>query len=337
MAVKRLLKHVIESARAPFAPLAWRSRPAPRLVVLMYHRVLPPEHPDRVIEQPGMYVSPATFDLHLSLLRRYFSLVQLDDWVRQATAGEALPEQACAITFDDGWRDNFEHALPALRRHNAPATIFLVSGMTGTYQDFWPNRLARALVRLPPGGELSGMLGEMLRPAMDRVRARGSWSLAELDAAILVAKQIDEARIVESLREVEGRCGGAGDLRAVLDASEIRAMADSGLVRFGSHTRTHFRFRGAVPAEVLDSEIAGSRADIAATVGKAFAPVFCYPNGDITPEAVAAVRAHYTAAVTTQTGWHARTDDPFLIRRVGMHEDVSARSSGFLARLARGP
>jgi peptidoglycan/xylan/chitin deacetylase (PgdA/CDA1 family) len=300
----------------------------------MYHRVLPPDHADRAFEQPGMYVSPATFDLHVQLLKRHFTLVHLDEWVRRALSGEALPDQACAVTFDDGWRDNFEHAFPVLRRHAAPATIFLVSGMTGTNSDFWPNRLARMLVRLRPA-QLKGPLGGVLAPLLARVTAGEGWSAENLDAAVVTAKQLDERQINQSLDEMQAEVGAGADCRAVLDHSEIQLMAASGLVRYGSHTRTHCRFRGEFAQQVLEDEILGSRTEIATFAGDAFAPVFCYPNGDITPAALAEVRRHYAAAVTTCVGWHGLADDPFLIRRVGMHEDVSNRASGFLARLAR--
>jgi peptidoglycan/xylan/chitin deacetylase (PgdA/CDA1 family) len=347
MAVKRQLKRIAASVLAPLAPLAWSRRPAPRLLVLMYHRVLPPEHPDRAIEQPGMYVSPATLDMHLTTLKRHFPIVHLDDWVRSAARGEA-PPQACALTFDDGWRDNFDHAFPVLRRHEAPATIFLVSAMTGTNQDFWPNRLARLLSQLPPGAVLPESLEKALAPVLAHARSAGTWSLEDLDRAVVLAKQVGEAQIEAALAEAEAQArartpalhaqadaGPTSDSeRAVLNEDEVALMAASGLVRFGSHTRTHYRFRGEVAPNVLEREIGGSRVEIAAAAGAATADVFCYPNGDTTPAAVECVGRHYAAAVTTEKGWHDPSANRFLIRRIGVHEDISDRPAAFLARIS---
>jgi peptidoglycan/xylan/chitin deacetylase (PgdA/CDA1 family) len=333
MALKRQLKRIAESVLAPLAPLVWSRRPAPRLLVLMYHRVLPPGHPDRAIEQPGMYVSPATLDMHLTTLERHFPIVHLDDWVRSAARGEA-PAQACALTFDDGWRDNFDHAFPVLRRHKAPATIFLVSGMTGTHQDFWPNRLARLLARWPPGATLPGALEKVLAPVLAQSRS-GGWSLENLDRAVVLAKQLGEAQIDAGLAEAERQQPQPLDSeRAVLNEDEVSLMAASGLIRFGSHTRTHYRFRGQVAPEVLEREIGGSREEIAASAGPAVADVFCYPNGDTTPAAVECVGRHYAAAVTTEKGWHDPSANRFLIRRIGVHEDISDRPAAFLARIS---
>jgi peptidoglycan/xylan/chitin deacetylase (PgdA/CDA1 family) len=330
-AVKGGLKRLAEVAVAPLAPLVWGLQPAPSLLVLMYHRVLPPEHGDRAIEQPGMYVSPATLDMHLQVLKRHFPIVHLDEWIATAATGGPLPKRACALTFDDGWRDNFEYAFPVLRRHQAPATIFLVSAMTGTEREFWPNRLARRLALLSAAEALPEPLERVLAPVLEPARRSGRWRLEELDQAIVLAKQLGEEEI-QRLLDTLPPAAAAG--RAVLNEDEVRAMAASGLVRFGSHTRTHLRFRGELPAPILAEEIGGSRAEIAQVAGPAGVGVFCYPNGDTTPAAIGVVRQHYLAAVTTRKGWHSAGADPFLIRRIGVHEDISNRPAAFLARIS---
>ena len=329
--VKRLLKTVAEGVVATIAPIAWRMRSSPRLLVMMYHRVLPAEHPDALVEQPGMYVSPATLDMHLAYLKKEFELVHLDDWVRRAARGEALPRRACAITFDDGWRDNFDHALPVLRRHAAPATIFLVSTFIGTGKEFWPNRLTRILASSSLDLVLPAALAAAIAPAVASARANGRWSRENIDQAIGLAKHLGEEEIVAQLDAIPG--AGAEPRRDVLNREEIREMTSDDLVRFGSHTRTHFRLRGEVAPEVLRDEVVLSAAEIADTTGRA-ADLFCYPNGDFTTAAVDAVRGRYIAAVTTRRGWHSPSADPFLIRRIGVHEDLARHRRGFIARVS---
>jgi len=332
---KRALKVVAETLVAGTVPAVWRFRPAGGLLVLMYHRVLPPEASERRIEQPGMYVSPVTLDLHFSLLKRYFEFVHLDDWLRRAGQREELPRIACAITFDDGWRDNFEHALPVLRKYHVPATIFLVSGYTGTAREFWPNRLGRLLlaeVSQPGSVEFPEPLRRLIEPVLQGARRLGAIGSEAVDCAIAVAKQLEESQIRDLIARTGGRGSELGNVRDVLDQEEIRAMADSGLVRFGSHTRTHYRLRGEIAPEVLHREIVESRAEIAASCGQPV-NVFCYPNGDMTASAENLVRQHYRGAVTTSKGWHGAHRDPFRIRRIGVHEDISSRPDSFLARI----
>ena len=62
--------------------------------------------------------------------------------------------------------------------------------------------------------------------------------------------------------------------------------------------------------------------------------LFCYPNGETTATARRLVSQNYLGAVTTRKGWHSLEDDPFLIRRTGVHEDVSSRRAALLARIS---
>lgn len=82
----------------------------------MYHRVIPQEQVDRDAVEPGMYVTPETFSRHVDWLAEEFRVVALQEIVERLAKGQSLPPRACAITFDDGWRDNLEYAAPALER-----------------------------------------------------------------------------------------------------------------------------------------------------------------------------------------------------------------------------
>ena len=97
-AVKRRLRGAIESVAATIAPIGWRLGHEPQLVILMYHRVLPGSDPRCANEQPGMWVSPESLDMHLRVLRKHFDLVHLDDWLSDRASGRELPRRACSIT-----------------------------------------------------------------------------------------------------------------------------------------------------------------------------------------------------------------------------------------------
>jgi peptidoglycan/xylan/chitin deacetylase (PgdA/CDA1 family) len=96
--------------------------------VLMYHRV----SPLTVVEEKNelvrdLTVLPEDFEAQVAHLRREgYALLSVYDVQKALLENEPLPERAVAITLDDGYRDNFEHAFPILQRHGASATIFLV-------------------------------------------------------------------------------------------------------------------------------------------------------------------------------------------------------------------
>ena len=284
-----------------------------------------------------MFVSPETLDLHLNELKRYFELVHLDEWLRRAKLGAKLPRLSCAITFDDGWRDNYEFALPVLAKHGAPATIFLVSDYIGTSYRFWPNRLMSLLQRsfAEPGSvTFPEPLSRIVAPLLAQAAERGELRADDADAVVLGAKEWDEEQIrnlVETAeRSADHISQTGGD---ILDREQVVRMSATGLVRFGSHTATHFRLGGQVSAQNLEREIVGSRKDLQDLCGQPI-DLFCYPNGETSPGAVDLVRREYLGAVTTRKGWHDTGGDPHLTRRIGVHEDVSNARDLFMERLS---
>jgi peptidoglycan/xylan/chitin deacetylase (PgdA/CDA1 family) len=334
--LKTVAKRAVVGAVARTAPITWRWRAPGSLVVMMYHRVLPANSPARRTEQPGMYVSPETFDLHLRELKQRFELVHLDEWLQRAKQGATLPKLACAITFDDGWRDNYEFALPALTKHAVPATIFLVSGYIGTSYLFWPNRLMTLLQRSfsePGSVTFPEPLRRVAEPMLAQAASRGRLTTEDADAVVQAAKDWSEEEIRSLVETAARSCGESHEEREILDREQIMQMGASGLIRFGSHTATHFRLGGRIPSADLEREIVSSQSALRELSGQTV-NLFCYPNGETSAEAIDLVRRHYLGAVTTIRGWHGSSDDPYLIRRIGVHEDVSSARAPFLERLS---
>ena len=334
--LKRIAKRAVVHTIARTAPLTWRWRGPGALVVLMYHRVLPKDSPARRTEQPGMYVSPATLDLHLTELKRRFEPVHLEEWLRRAKTGAPLPRLACAITFDDGWRDNYEYALPVLAKHQFPATIFLVSSYIGTSYRFWPNRLMSLLQKsfAEPGSvDYPQPLRRIVEPVLAQARAHGTFPAEEADRAVQAAKILGEEEIRALIEAAEKSAGDALEAAEILSREEIGRMTATGLIRFGSHTATHYRLGGHPSAQAMEREIVASRDALRRLCGQEIA-LFCYPNGDTSPAAIECVRSHYLGAVTTHSGWHGPNGDPHLIERIGVHEDVSATRAAFQSRLS---
>jgi len=336
--VRALAAKLLRALLAIAGPLAWRLWRGPRLLILMYHRVLPAGHPALAGEQPGMYVTPESLRMHLAVLKRHFTLVHLDDWLAAAERGAPLPRSACAITFDDGWRDNFEFAWPELRAAGAPATLFLVADFIGSAYRFWPNRLASALGATPVPRLREALPSRLARLFEDAGVFEGSGgsalSAAATERAIAACKQLTDREAeaeIDALTAALGTPDSPGT-RDLLDWDEIQVLSRSGLVRFGSHTRHHCRLTANLPADVLQDEVEGSRAALAQRLAQPV-PLFCYPNGDHCEAAVEAVKSNYRAAVTTRRGWNDARSDRFTLRRVGVHEDIAHEPRGFLARL----
>ncbi len=90
--------------------------------VLCYHSVNSVTNPE---SDP---ITPESFEQHLAYLQAHRTVVPLASLVKAIRGEGHIPHDAVAITFDDGYRDNFEVAYPLLRKYGAPATMFVVTG-----------------------------------------------------------------------------------------------------------------------------------------------------------------------------------------------------------------
>ncbi len=98
--------------------------------ILTYHHVAPV--PPAGDEHGGLYVAPAHFAAQMTwLARQGYYVATLDEVRADLLGGERLPRKSVAVTFDDGWADNYTHAFPVLQQHGFPATIFLTAGKIG--------------------------------------------------------------------------------------------------------------------------------------------------------------------------------------------------------------
>jgi len=335
--VKRIIKRGMQHVIARVGPHT-RSTGSPRLLVLMYHRILPAEDPRTRLEEPGMVVTPESFREHLVTVNKYFETVKLSDWLERRDRGQPLPNKACAISFDDGWADNYEFAYPVLRDTATPATVFLVSDMIGTRDRFWPERLARLLETIA-----SHHRELWSKPELAWLRNAETGYVfgdkppvpEELTEIIAVAKNLSDDIVHKRLDAIEMMVGKSanGAPASLLGWEQVREMLASGLIEAGSHTRHHVRLNEDTPQDLMEQEIIASKQIIDQQTGETV-KIFCFPNGDYTTTALALVREHYIGAVTTQAGWNTADTESHLLSRIGIHNDISRDRTAFLARLS---
>ena len=90
------------------------------VTILAYHSI----HPH--IYHP-LSVSPAHFEKQLKYIATHCNVIPLSQLVSDLKCHKTLQENTVAISFDDGYSDNYEFAFPLLKKYNLPATIFLVT------------------------------------------------------------------------------------------------------------------------------------------------------------------------------------------------------------------
>lgn len=125
--VKRLLGHSLFAAHLDAVLLRNAA------VVVAFHRIQETDGSD------SLTIGAGTFERHCRFFARHFRVVSLRNLVDRLEHGMRL-DHHLAITFDDGYRDNFENALPVLEKLSLPATFFVVSDWIGTDVVPWWDR-----------------------------------------------------------------------------------------------------------------------------------------------------------------------------------------------------
>jgi peptidoglycan/xylan/chitin deacetylase (PgdA/CDA1 family) len=99
----------------------------------MYHRITD------IVDEQG--VNRDVFEQQMDYIRTNMNPVSLSEIAECLSLGKPIPPKAVAITFDDGYEDNYTNAYPVLKKYEIPATIFLTAGYIGTSKVFWWDKL----------------------------------------------------------------------------------------------------------------------------------------------------------------------------------------------------
>ena len=298
-----------------------------RVVVLMYHRVLP-DGADTFSEE-GIIVTPATFARHLRFLKRYFHPLSVDELAESLHSDRRLPSRGCLITFDDGWHDNVTHALPLLEAHGVPAVVFLATDFVGSSSCFWQERLTRRMYRAIELDGPARTLVEahtssdvrLLPPAERRRAIRAAVTRMKEWPAADVARF--ESRLDEALAGANIDLASHGDDR-FMDWQDAAQLAPPSPLVAAAHGCSHLPLTTLPPAQA-EHELRDARARVQAALGRQVTAI-AYPNGNYDDTVVQlAGRAGYRIGFTTQRGLVSEGDDPLRLRRLNVHE-ASTRS-----------
>jgi peptidoglycan/xylan/chitin deacetylase (PgdA/CDA1 family) len=272
-----------------------------RPLVLGYHRVVDDFAGAADGNIPSMLTSVHMFERHLDWLAKRFRFVSLDDIAAHEAGTVPLTEPVVAITFDDGYRDVYEHAIPRLKQRGIPAAMFVVTDLVETNAWHAHDRLYRllrkAFERWPtPRCELAGLLSRLDVPPARTLAGRASCSgvLSTVTAMLAHLSHDELERVMTGLEEMVG-CPGIAPPPVVTWAM-LREMRAAGFT-IGSHTCAHVSLPTESPTSIHE-QLVDSKRTLERELGE---PVrhFAYPGGQFTPAVVAqVVEAGYACAYT---------------------------------------
>ncbi len=287
--------------------LNWVSPAGPRggLSILIFHRVFPEFDP---LLPEG--IDAHHFDALMRWIKKWFNVLPLAEAVIRLQQGN-LPARAAAITFDDGYADNYEVALSILQRHDLPATFFIAVGFLGGGRMF--NDTVIETVRRCQQPEL-----DLTALGLGRHDLR---SIAKKRQAILVLLQqikyllfTQRQDVVHAIAEIT-KVDLPNDL--MMTAQQVKQLREIGM-GIGAHTVQH-PILARLKAGEAEREIADSRDYLQELLGESVT-LFAYPNGkpqtDYCYDHVAMVRRlGLQAAVSTAWGVARKGSDRFQLPR----------------------
>ncbi len=286
-------------------------------VILVYHRVASLQS-----DPYSLAVSTDHFAQQLDHLAHTCHPMRLLDLIAAVQHG-ALPHRAVAVTFDDGYCDNYQNAYPLLASARIPATIFVISDMINSRQEFWWDDLQRILLlsaRIPSHLQMT-ILGRSFEWQLDSAehRQRAHNAIYKLLKPLFPQER---HTILEHLANwADVPAAGRGDYRA-MTRTELSELSNSGLIEIGGHTRLHPQL-SALPVDEQRAEIVGGRQRLEELIGKPI-ETFAYPYGettDFTDETAEVVcSAGFRAALTTIHGYVEPGESLFRLRRCAVFD-----------------
>jgi peptidoglycan/xylan/chitin deacetylase (PgdA/CDA1 family) len=276
-----------------------------RLSILIYHRVAAqpdPLFPDECDAQ--------RFDQQMRQLVGGFNIIPLSEAVRALARG-TLPPRAACITFDDGYADNAEVALPILQRHGLPATFFVAAGFLDGGR-MW-NDTVIELVRRAPGESFDLSKVGLGRFEIGDVAQRRQAIINLIDKLKYLPIEARQAKVDEMCALIPV----VPPDNLMMTSDQLRALHAAGM-EIGGHTVNH-PILARTEDSVASTEI-GNGKEMLEDIIRGQVRLFAYPNGKPGrdymrqhPEMVK--RLGFDAAVSTAYGTATLGSDVYQLPR----------------------
>jgi peptidoglycan/xylan/chitin deacetylase (PgdA/CDA1 family)/CelD/BcsL family acetyltransferase involved in cellulose biosynthesis len=285
---------------------SWARRQGPTGRILYYHRV----------NDEGDPFFPSTpvdvFERQMRFIAHRYKVVSLDGLVShlESDASEAV----VAITFDDGYRDNYDNAFPVLQRHGLPATIFLSTGSLDSREPLWFEVLAGAIKT--SAKEFLDIEVDLPRRFWMRTLEERLQANSELFALLRRMPDDERRRRLTALLHELAPADATQRRDMMLTWDQVRHLKKRN-IDFGGHTVTH-PFLSRLSPDQVTWEVTECKRRIELELQE---PVdyFAYPSGrneDFGSWNKDAIRsAGYRAAVSTIWGSNDRSTDRMELRR----------------------
>lgn len=296
----------------------------------MYHRVHTPQ-----TDPWDLSVDPAYFEEQIKFISSNYTIVPAGELMRQLRNGK-LEHKSVALTFDDGYIDNFEHARPVLEKYSVPATFFITDSYLTEDRPFWWDELENIIVhtdQLPGhlslthhGETISFDLGDEkildsdLREKHRNYRAynpptKRTRLYVELWKVFSDISKKEQQELIATLRQWAGLSNDELVVEGCMTLEQLKILAKNPLFTVGGHTKTH-PFLANLPTDHQRYEIAENKRFLEIATGTNV-DQFAYPSGNFSESTQKILQEeHFLCAFTTNSSCVFNHTEPFSIPRL---------------------
>ncbi len=285
----------------------------PNAAILMYHSVLDdPRSAELFLGEMGH--SRDVFRGQMELIAKKYHPVSLEQIKNFVLGNVDLPTRSVAVTFDDGYRDNYEIAAPILKQVGVPATFYATVDCVQERKLPWPSRL-RFMFRTTKRNEWSDAAGREW--PLGNLAERESALLRSCDECCQLGGTMQSDYVSRLEKELDTAAPGESGF-LMMDYEQLKGLVSQGHI-VGSHTLSHPNM-AYVDAETAQRELIESRQHLERGLGRSVTH-FSYPCPALSPHwtertVEASRKAGYQTAVTTNEGLAQRNDSPLKLNRL---------------------
>lgn len=243
-------------------------------IIVIYHRIVD-DHSEYLNKGSVVHHHINYFKREIPFLKKNYQILGMDEVVQCLKAGKGFKRPSIAITFDDGYLDNYTHAYPVLKEHGVPATIYLVTGLIGTSERTWTDQVELAFLETK---EDYFSLPSLFSDNRLKIRTKKEREQANIKVAEALKLKPDDKRreLMEEIFEALKVNGNYQKSRMMLNWDEVQKMAED-RITIGSHSHTH-PILSRMPVQKAKEDILNSKKIIEENLGIKVKH-FAFPNG----------------------------------------------------------
>jgi peptidoglycan/xylan/chitin deacetylase (PgdA/CDA1 family) len=289
----------------------------PRILIFTYHRVLP----EITFNPFDTVISLKAFNKQINFLAQKYAIISLKDAVKQLTHGQLNTKMQIVLSFDDGYRDNYEIVYPILKKMGIPAVFFIIANYINSNSLLWDVEIAKILSENRKRNKVK-IANQIIKESI--FQSRDAYIISVIKKIKALTHRVRQ-EVLDSIREYRDRNEMTGYWdNCFMSWDNLKIIAENG-IEIGSHGLNHYSL-SMLPLEDAIYEINQSKKIIEHHINSKCSH-FAFPygaRGDFNETLIDYIRqAGYQSCLLNIQGYNRITNDLFRLKRFIVNDSTN--------------